>query len=159
MSKDAKYVDIAIDALNGLPDSADRDAILASVHQSLTIERDVRSAQMIEDARSVTINKTPQSWWSEWLGCLLPLILVPLLFLAMPLLFSLGERIISRPARVTTSGTIERFEYSDQTTSDKLVGKHCRITSRHAIIDLQNDETLVIPNEAYRTIRLKPDGD
>ncbi|QDS93565.1 hypothetical protein FF011L_23360 [Roseimaritima multifibrata] len=147
-------LDVARDALDDLHDGADRDTILAVVHRSLTVDRDIRSAEMVVDARSSQAATHRQSWWSEWMGCLIPLLLVPALFMAMPLLFSLGERIVSRPARTTATGTIERMEYTDGTAGDDLVGLECRVTSYHLLIELSDGHTLVIPNDAYRTLEL-----
>ena len=146
-------LDLAKEAIYQLPEEADRDTILAVVHRSLTIDRDVRSAEMVVDARSKQA-APQQSWWSEWMGCLLPVLLIPALFMAMPLLFSIGERIVSRPARTTAIGTIARLVYSDGTTDDDLVGLNCRVTSYHLLIERSGGETLHIPNEAYRNLEL-----
>jgi hypothetical protein len=152
-------VDAAIAALQHLSAGADRDTILATVNQRLTVERDVRSAEMVMDARDATLAPRQRSWWYEWIGCLFPIILIPALFMAMPLLFSLGERIVSRPARTTATGIIERIEYNDGTTDDTLGGKQCRITSFHVMVDAPDKTRLIIPNEAYRKITLKSEAD
>ena len=149
------HLDLAKEALNNLPDSADRDTILAAVHRHLTIDRDVRSAQMVVDARAAQSASHSQSWWSEWMGCLLPVLLIPALFLAMPLLFSLGERIVSRPTRTTATGIIDHIEFVDGSTDESLVGRKCRVTADHVLVDKSADEMLVIPSEAFRTLQLK----
>jgi hypothetical protein len=147
----------AREALESLPATADRDDILATIHRRLTIDRDVRSAENLIEARETIANSGKSSWWSEWMGCLIPALLIPALFIAMPLLFSIGERIMARPARTTATGTIKVLEYSDGKLDESVVGLKCRITPEHVLIESKNGETIVVPNDSYRRIQLNTD--
>ncbi|TWT56078.1 hypothetical protein [Allorhodopirellula solitaria] len=106
MTADSTYIDRAREALDDLPDTADSHEVLAAIHRKLTLDRDIKTAEQIAESRAAVQSRSSSAWWSDSLGCILPFILVPAFFIAMPLLFSVGERILSRPARTTARGTI-----------------------------------------------------
>lgn len=157
MTDKLNYVDNARDALSALPESADSHDVLAAVHRRLMLDRDVRSAEQVADSRLASPSKSGTSWWFESLGCIVPALLIPAFFIAMPLLFSVGERILSRPARTSASGTIVKLDLIDGGNVDSLIGRSCRVTADHLLIESSNGSLTVIPNESVLILELDED--
>ena len=76
----------------------------------------------------------------------------------MPLLFSVGERILSRPARTTAAGTIVNLELAGDASAESLVSLPCRVSSYHLLIDMPNGNLTVVPNETVLALELDESG-
>ena len=158
MTADSTYIDRAREAIAELPDTADSHEVLAAVHRRLTFARDVKTAEQIAESRASVQGQSSSAWWSDSLGCILPIILVPAFFIAMPLLFSVGERILSRPARTTAAGTIVNLELAGDASAESLVSLPCRVSSYHLLIDMPNGNLTVVPNETVLALELDESG-
>ena len=76
----------------------------------------------------------------------------------MPLLFSVGERILTRPARTTATGTIVNLELAGDASPESLIGLPCRVSSYHLLIDMPNGNLTVVPNETLLALELDESG-
>ena len=145
---------IAEEVLASLPRDATATDILLAIHQRLSLDDTIEHAIAMRESR---ISHQEPSRWSkltEALGCLIPILLVPAFFVAMPLLFSLGEKIVSRPARTVERGVIGRIVMDDGSEDSTLAGRSCRIVSSHVIVDENDGVTCLVPNESYRLIEI-----
>ena len=141
-------VELARLALEQLPENADSHTILAAVDQRLKLERDVNIANEVVAARKETAAVTGSGWVSDAFGCLAPLLGTALFFIAMPILFSVGDWIFSPPARGTASGKIADLVLVNGTDTKALQGRPCRVIIDHLLIELENGQTTMIPNAA-----------
>ena len=150
---ETSHLEIARSALDELPDQADPETILFVLDRRLnqSVEPAPAPINPIGQARGAD-----SSWLWDGLGCIGAALIMLVMAVGLPMLFSFGERLVGRPARVSAVGVIREFQYADGSAGTELIGRTCRVSPDHVMVEADG-ATLVIPSSAYRTLKLNED--
>jgi hypothetical protein len=93
--------------LRALPDDATADSIAYAIWNAGRFQSNMEMEGILAESR----NEPPptESIWSLMKGCLIPVIGIASVFLLMPLLFGLGDKLFSKTARPVRTGIIEKL--------------------------------------------------
>lgn len=147
--------DIARAVIDGAPETASINELLLAIHSQSDLIFALKSQEMMRKWNQ----PQSRSMWekvSDAFGCLIPVLIIPLIFILMPVLFSVGDFLVSRPVRTIQAGSIIDFINQAGEPLVEFRGLQCRLYSNHAIIVRDNGSVTIIPNEQYQSITLNP---
>jgi len=144
----------ASEVLGALPDSVTANDILLAIHHRLNLDDQLETAKSLHAMRTEPPSQSAFSAVLDSIGCFIPFLIVPLIFVAMPLCFSLGEKIIQRPLRTIDNGTIKSIALNNGADTSGLVGRSCKVFSSHLVVEMADGTTTVIPAEAYSMLKI-----
>jgi hypothetical protein len=147
-----------IEVVTRLDDNVSLREILYAIHQSVSLDETIDMQRHFAAMRQM--NRAPKSKIRDALGCLAPAlytaVILAVVFTAMPILFSLGDKILGRNPQVVAAGTVHQLVLTDPRTESVNLhqGKTVRILAQHLEID-DGDTRIFIPNHRVMEIRLE----